>query len=511
MITNHLRRRHQPVLGVASLVVAATLALTGCSSNTNSNSGSKNGSTAKITITAQLPPNRGTIDSKEDKALKQYTQEYEKKHPNVTVNWQPNTFTEISKANAKLVTEAAGGAAPDVVWEQYNPLLSGSIPQGILQDLRPWLNKPNPYIKGNKKWLDTFTSSTIPYMTSPDGSMQILLGSNIETAFFYNKADFSKTGITSTPKSWAEFVADLKKLKSAGFTPLMFASGAACNPSWFERLASTQFLNSSLSKFMVDKQPVTSGKDVASGIEKGVISMNNPAYAQVWKTLYDLRPYLAKGGSSYGACANPNTTSPPLSPQPLFVQGKVAMFWGHSEMIPQVNQAGFQGKFGLFAEPPITSSTSQYAAGLDTRGVIGGPNGAGQWSITSQKADKSMTPQKTDVVMDFMAWLFAPQHLGPEVQDWTSGGDIPTVKGAKHADVPGLESLLPPSKPPTICDIALDDVLSTKTTAAGLRLIPQLLNGNISFDDFSTKWQQLLQSGAEAWATQNHVDLKSLK
>lgn len=498
--------RSRSVLAFVGLVSATALVLTGCG-------GSSGGvSSQKVTIKATLPPNTGTIDSSQNKSLKKYTAEYEQKHTNVTVTWLPNAFSDINQANAKLVTEAAGGAAPDVVWQQYNPLLSGSIPKGILQDLRPWLNKPNPYIANNSKWLDTFTSTTVPYMTSPDGSMQILLGSNVETAFFYNKAAFSKAGIAATPKSWAEFVQDLSKLKGAGLTPLMFASGGVCNPSWYERLASTQFLHNSLDKFMVDKQPVTSGKDVASGVAKGIISMNNPAYAQVWQQLDDLRPYLASGGSGYDACADPNATAPPLSPQPLLVQGKVAVIWGGSWFIPQLNQAGFKGKYGLFAEPPITTATSQYAAGLDTRGVIGGPNGDGQWSITSQRASKTMTQEKTNTVMDFMAWLYTPQHIGDEVRDWGQGGaDIPTIKGAAVPNVSGLSALVPSSMPPTICDIALDSVLSTKTTNTGLRLLPELLNGSSSFADFSDKWDHALQSGAQDWAQTNNTSLKSLK
>lgn len=495
------------ILAFVGIVGATSLVLSACGGASDGANSSQ-----KITIKATLPPNTGTIDSAENKSLKKYTNEYAQKHPNVTISWQPNAFSDINQANAKLVTEAAGGVAPDVVWQQYNPLLSGSIPKGILQDLRPWLNKPNPYIPNNTKWLDTFTPSTVPYMTSPDGTMQIILGSNVETAFFYNKAAFTKAGIAATPKSWSEFVGDLSKLKSSGFTPLMFASGGVCNPSWYERLASTQFLHSSLNNFMTDKQPVTSGKDVASGVAKGVISMKNPAYAQVWKQLDNLRPYLASGGSGYDACADPSATAPPLSPQPLLVQGKVAIIWGGSWFIPQLNQAGFEGKYGLFAEPPITKSTSQYAAGLDTRGVIGGPNGSGQWSVVTQRASKTMTPQKTNTVMDFIAWLYTPKHIGDEVRDWGQGGsNIPTIKGAAVPNVPGLTSLVPSSQPPVIVDAALDSVLSAKTTNSGMRLLPEMLNGGTTFSDFSAKWDQLLQSGAEDWAKTNNTDLKSLK
>jgi ABC-type glycerol-3-phosphate transport system substrate-binding protein len=499
-----MKVRRTKMLGVSVAMMTVAGLLAGCSGGSSSGD--------KMVIRAVLPPNTGEISSAQNRPLQHYTQEYESKHPNVMVNWLPNPTSSITTANASLISQSAGGKAPDVVWEQYNPLLSGSIPNGVLQDLRPWLNKPNPYIKGNKKWVDSFQTSTVPYMTSPDGGMRILLGSNVETAFFYSKAAFDKAGISAAPASWDELMSDLGKLKSAGFTPLMYATGGVCNPSWYERLADTQFLGGSLKKFMVDKSVVTSGKDIASGIVKGQISMKNPAYAQVWKTLYDLRPYTANSAGSYDACSTPNAVQPPLSPQPLLVQGKVAMIWGGSWFIPQLNAAGYSGKYGLFAEPPVTSTTSKYSAAVSTKGVIGGPNGDGQWSITSKKADASMTTKKTDTVMDFMAWLFTPEHMGAEVKGWGQGGSyIPTVKGAPVPDVSGLSSLVPATAPPTVVDVALDDVLSSTTTNSGLRLVSQLMAGGISFQDFSTKWDEILQSGAKAYAKQNKIDLNSLK
>ena len=501
----HVAVRRTRAMGASLAVMTVAAVVAGCS-------GSSGSSGDKVEIRATLPPNTGAISSAQNKALATITKNYESKHPNVRVNWQPNPTSSITTANATLVSQASGGKAPDAVFEQYNPLLSGAIPKGILQDLRPWLNKPNPYIAGNKRWVDSFEPSTVPYMTSPDGSMQILLGSNVETAFFYSKAAFAKAGITSTPATWADLVQDLGKLKSAGYKALLFGTGGPCNPSWYERLASTQFLGESLPKFMVTKSVVTTGKDITSGIVKGQISMKNPAYAEIWKTLASLRPYLSSSGGSYDACSTPNTVSPPLSPQPPLVQGKVAMIWGGSWFIPQLNAAGYDGKYGLFAEPTITSSTSKYSAAVSTKGVIGGPNGSGQWSITSQKADTSMTRKKTDVVVDFFEYLFTPKNLGAAVKDWGQGGSyIPTVKGAPTPDVTGLSSLVPASAPPTVVDVGLDGVLSTNTTNTGLRLVSQLMAGGISYDSFATKWEQVLQQGAAAYAKQNHFSLDSLK
>ena len=258
---------------------------------------------------------------------------------------------------------------------------------------------------------------------------------------------------------------------------------------------------------LVNKAQVTNGLDVAIGIKKGIISMSNPRYAAVWKLLGQLAPYSSASATSYDACSAPAATTTPLSTQPLLVQGKVGIIWGGSWFIPQLNSAGFANKYGVFPEPTITTSSSQYALNTITRGIIGGPNGDGQWGVTSEKADTSMNSAKTAVVMNFLAWMFTPKHLGYWINISQKGGEIPTEKGSPILNLPGLKSLVPTGKVPTVVDVVLDDVLSTAATNSGLRLIQDYVNGSLAFPAFSTQWQSLLTSSAQSWATQNHVNL----
>jgi hypothetical protein len=287
----------------------------------------------------------------------------------------------------------------------------------------------------------------------------------------------------------------------------MFADGGLCNPSWFERLATSSLLAGQVSKFDVNHAQVTTGLDVAVGINKGIISMNNPAYAEVWKLLGSLEQYSATGQSTYDACTAPTSTTPPLSTQSLLIQGKVGVLWGGSWYLPQLNSAGFTDKYGVFPEPPITSATSPLATGASTVGMIGGPNGNGQWGVTSQQADSSMTPAKTATVMNFVAWLFTPAHLGNWIKINQQGADIPTETGAPSPNIPGLSSLVPSAKVGPVVDVVLDDVLSTAATNSGLRLVQEYLDGQLNFGSFSSQWQSLLTSAAQQWATANHADL----
>jgi ABC-type glycerol-3-phosphate transport system substrate-binding protein len=487
----------------AAAVLAVAVVLAGCSSG----SSSSGGGSGSVAIKAELPPNTGPITAADNAGLKLLTTQYEAAHKGVTVTWLPNNTASITQANAALESQASGGTAPDLVWEQYGPVTSGALPNGLLQNIKPFLDKPNPYVPGNSSWLSLFSPSTVPYMTSPNGDIDIILGSNVETGMFYSKTAFAQAKITSTPVSWADFMTDLGKLKAARITPFMFADGGPCNPSWFERLATSSLLADQVSKFDVNHAQVTNGLDVAVGIKKGIISMSNPRYAEVWKLLGQLAGFSDGGESNYDACSNPNATTPPLSTQALLIQGKVGILWGGSWYIPQLDSAGFTSKYGVFPEPPITGTTTPLALGTSTVGVIGGPNGNGQWGVTSQHADSTMTTQKTTSVMNFLAWLFTPDHLGNWIKINQSGADIPTETAAPTVNLPGLKNLVPTGKVPTVVDVMLDDVLSTAATNSGLRLVQSYIDGSLSYTAFASQWQSLLNSSAQQWATQNHVDL----
>jgi hypothetical protein len=150
--------RRTRVLSASVALLAAGVLAAGCSSNSASPGGS--GSNAPVTIKAVLPPNTGPITAADNAGLKQLTTQYESAHKNVTVQWLPNNTGSISAANAQVESQASGGAAPDVVWEQYGPVTSGALPPGLLQNIKPYLTKPNPYVPGNSSWLSLFTPET---------------------------------------------------------------------------------------------------------------------------------------------------------------------------------------------------------------------------------------------------------------------------------------------------------------------------------------------------------------
>jgi len=105
----------------STLLITATILAAGTLAACSSGGSSGNTSGSEITIKADLPPNPGAITAADNAGLKDLTTQYEKAHKNVTVQWLPNNTASITQANATLESQASGGSAPDLVWEQYGP------------------------------------------------------------------------------------------------------------------------------------------------------------------------------------------------------------------------------------------------------------------------------------------------------------------------------------------------------------------------------------------------------
>lgn len=491
-----------------AIIMALSLAVTACG-----RAGSPQGSASThkpVTISWQL--NNMAPNSPLMKAFNQQIKADESAHPWVHVSFV-ETNTGANTQQAYLVTEAGGGHVPDVTYDLFGQVDAGAVPNGILANLSKYLKAPNPYVPGNKHWIDLWRSFATPYMKTPSGKYVLLMGGKIATEIFYNKADFKKAGIISIPNTWASWVADMAKLKRHGITPLLFGDGgsaSACNPSWYERKFSTEFLGSQLSSFNVNHSPtVLGGVDMMVGILRGDISMKNPAYAEGWKLLGQIRKYMAPGAASYNSCAQLNATTPPLSEIPPFVQGKAAMIWATTGNIYQLNDSGYAGKYGFFPFPTITTATTKYSHNVNVTGTVAGANGVGEVAVPTPRADKSMTPYKMHWVINLLQYLYSPRHEGAWVAGESHGTDAPLIKGAKFQGAPGLAKLLPKGKVPLTVDGILNSSMGTKPALAGYRLVQAYIGGSMSYSTFAPRWDQVLQTGAQAFARSNHLNIKS--
>lgn len=144
---------------------------------------------------------------------------FHKQHPNVTWKIRQDAFAVITQ-NAPLVL--SGPNAPDIM---RLPQVSGLVKDHLLKNL-------NGYFKAygwNKFPASQLSQVRMPPAGRPRGSGSLwAYGLNYSlTGVFYNKTLAKKAGITSPPRTLAQFDADLAKAKKAGLTPIVQFDGGA--------------------------------------------------------------------------------------------------------------------------------------------------------------------------------------------------------------------------------------------------------------------------------------------
>jgi multiple sugar transport system substrate-binding protein len=216
---------------------------------------------------------------------------YEKAHPKVKIKVVTQSTDTLIPA---FTTVAQTKSGPDIAtqwstlptltpaWNGWSVPISDYVPAG---EIKNWIGTAEN-MSGGKLW-------AMP---------QYLLG----IPFVWNKAMFKKAGLDPNkgPKTWAEFLADAKKLKAAGFTPFGMGNKDGYGGAWFFSLVGKQSLDSI---------------DELKAVMIGKRKFSDPKFSGFLQALADLQKkgYLNSDVASI-------TFTQGLA---IFGQGKVAMSW----------------------------------------------------------------------------------------------------------------------------------------------------------------------------------------
>ena len=149
--------------------------------------------------------------------------EYDKTHPNVTVDRQTVAGTELLSKELAL---ASTHSLPDLAIADptYTPSLYAT---------GQWTNIKPDLIKWGQ--MSQFASAEWPQMTFDGGIYGILDGMN-DLGFIYNKKIFTEAGITSVPTTWAQMISDSKtivtKVKGLTYGAVGFGAEPGCSAGW---------------------------------------------------------------------------------------------------------------------------------------------------------------------------------------------------------------------------------------------------------------------------------------
>jgi raffinose/stachyose/melibiose transport system substrate-binding protein len=135
--------------------------------------------------------------------------EYHAAHPNVTINLNVN---ENEAFKTKLATLVQANTPPDLFQSWGGGGLREQAEAGLVQDITSAV----------ASWKDTINPGALG-MYQVDGKQYGIPFDLGLVGFWYNQDQFGQAGITAPPATWADFLADIQKLKDAGLTPVALA------------------------------------------------------------------------------------------------------------------------------------------------------------------------------------------------------------------------------------------------------------------------------------------------
>jgi raffinose/stachyose/melibiose transport system substrate-binding protein len=184
-------------IAIVALVATVSLGLAGCSSAaTTSGSGH---------VTLNVVGFEG--ESTEVADIPNINKAFEKKYPNITLNYKYVSNSEYDQYNN---TRLASGSAADVL--MTNPTrVQQWVKQGYLQDL------------SGQSWVKNILPNVAPF-GEVNGKTYAFTQQNIPIGLYANLDILKKAGIEEVPQTWPEFITALQKLKSAGQPGLLLAN-----------------------------------------------------------------------------------------------------------------------------------------------------------------------------------------------------------------------------------------------------------------------------------------------
>jgi ABC-type glycerol-3-phosphate transport system substrate-binding protein len=370
-------------LGILSLVTALSLVSTMLTASAASAASAAKPTYTGKKVTIELRgPNQWNNNAKSfgtewDALIKAF----KKSEPNITVKTQVQPLTSFYQTNS---TELAAGTAGDLIFNQakYTP--------DMVYSLDTVLKKPNPYIPGNKKWIDAFDSKYFGYAmgtVNGKGHIDYIPLNLIGIGVFANKNLAAKAKVTLPIKTFTQLFDACKKFKAVGVSPWGW-DNSYIPINWTWRVISSMYMQdayTSLNQFKADgtagvNASLVTPKSMAKAILTSDIKATDP---QVQASLIMLKKFVDNCATkNWSGITNNNGA---VSAYDDFFAGRAAMTWGVSFGLASLNAAKF--KTTIFPFPTINKAADPLSPGHDARWGIG-VGGTSYMIPISTKGDK---------------------------------------------------------------------------------------------------------------------------
>jgi multiple sugar transport system substrate-binding protein len=177
---------------IAALVLAASLVAAAC---VREDTTQQAGPTAGATVKPPTEPTTITFASwlANNPAMKQFAKEFQEEYPTITVEFQTVPFEQ---ATQKLLTQVAGGTAPDVAFMDMAAVADFATRNALL-DLTSYVNQ-SPHVDPND-YVEAWKQGSVL-----DGKWYGLPFDGETTGLFYRTDLFQEAGLTEPPATWDE-------------------------------------------------------------------------------------------------------------------------------------------------------------------------------------------------------------------------------------------------------------------------------------------------------------------
>jgi multiple sugar transport system substrate-binding protein len=360
------------------------------------------------------------------------------------------TIVPYDEVATKVTLDAQSGANTYDVVDTFYINVGALAKDGVLADITDWINK-TPDVNPS----DFISAIYDPYSLQ-DGKRYGLPFDGDTHVLFYNEEILKRNGITAPPKTWDEYLADVKKITAAESKNGIY--GAA---------------------LLGQKSPVILGSSYANRLAgfggafigaDGKPALNTEAATQAAQALLDVAPY---------ALPTPQETAFDQA-LPAFLNGKVAFieFWTDLGTYSQdPKQSKIIDKWGVTSLPVGGSNTKPVAA-LDAGFVLG---------VTEAS-------QKKDCALEFIK--FASSSAENLKLITTTGSGIDPVR-LSSLDAPEYKAFNP--KVQAAAATALNGALAWPTVPAAPKLFQTLTDSLSGLLDGQGTPKDALQQVQDNW------------
>lgn len=378
-------------------------------------------------------------------------------------------------------TLLAAGTVPDVMAPSITQQTFEDLSKGWWLDLTPYLRQPNPYIPGNKHWIESINSVFNSQNAWLGSRFYVITNSAQELAFFYNEDLWKKViGSDTPPATWDVFLADLAKLKQAGYIPTEFALNDTYPPGingTFLSLFENMVMYPDFKKMDTNHDGVVDTQELLRGMKSGLYSSRNPAYREAWRLFRQFSQHFEPRALGVA------------DPTQAFLGGKVGSMFFAQYWLSIILAAKPKFHWGVFPFPQITRASSPFATpGFKGTGTWSAW-GATPWGVPSVAAKRPLWP----ATLDFLHYITAPQQ--EQIIDNASGYPATYVGAEKHV-LPLMKPFYDITLHPTFA-LAAEVTLGTRFLRDRISAQQAYLGGeqdlNATMDQMQTAMDQAYQ------------------